>query len=145
MANPLVPLGNLNRVLASVVFDAFPQLNVSASNTGSDGISLSFDGAATTMIDVMTGMVTSPEPYLPANLMLHLLRTQYLATAYQAQFVISTLIQDCLITPDSAQLAQYPLVNCALIGVRELPFAGKDAGFVISIKGTYYINSAMYV
>jgi len=144
MANPLIPLGNLNRILASVVFDAFPALNVSAWNTGSDAISLSFEGAATTMIDVMTGMVPSPEPYLGATLTMHLLRSQSLAGLYQQQFVTNTLLGDCLITPDVTTLSQYPLTNCALLSVSALPFAGKDAGYSVTVRGTYAINSVLF-
>ena len=101
------------------------------------------------MIDVATGMVTSPEPYQGATMTLHLLKTQNLATLYQAQFLVSTLVSDCIVFPDipdgAVGLEPYPLVNCALVGIRELTFSGRDVGYAVTVRGTYYINSSLWV
>ena len=43
MANPLINLGTLNRVRASVVFPSFTSLNITSSQMGRRFVSLTFD------------------------------------------------------------------------------------------------------
>ena len=76
MANPIVPQGTLNRLRGSVTIPSNTGLNITASYLGKDGISMSFDGAANTAIDTMTGIVQSPEPYQRVTVAIHLLKSQ---------------------------------------------------------------------
>lgn len=143
-SNPLVAQGNLNKLLASAFFPTNPQLNVSASFLGDDGVSIRFEGMASAYLTTMTGAVPSPNPYQIATCELHMLRTQGLAAVWKAQMETTTTIGDCVITPDAITLPQYTLNNCTIRGITDLPFAGKDPGFMVTIQGTYYENSSLF-
>jgi hypothetical protein len=146
--NPLVPQGVLNRVLGSIYWDLQPSLNVTAPYLGKGGISISFDGDATTFINTMTGQVQSPEPYQPILVTMNLLKTQNLAALYEAQRRKNTYIGDGQVYPDVSQTSGgipiYPINNCAIRNIRELDFRGEDAGYVVTMGGYYLINSDMF-
>ena len=144
MANPIVPQGVLNRLRASITFVGFPSLNVTASYLGKEGVSMSFDGVATTPIETMTGVVQSPEPYQRVTVMAHLLKTQALANAFKQQIESSTLLGDCTVRTDAVNMDPYQLSNCSVNNVNPLKFDGLDAGWGIIITGIYYINSALW-
>ena len=145
MANPLTPQGTLNRIRASVIITDFPDLTVTSPYMGTDGISLSFTGEQTNLLPSLTGNVLSPAPYQTAVLKMHLLRTQNLSSLYKLQVETNTLLGDITIIPDSSALDNYIVGNCALVEVAELPFTGRDAGFMVTIQGTYYINNQLYL
>jgi hypothetical protein len=142
--NPLIPQGTLNRVRASVVWPAFPNLNVTASFLGRMGIRLALDGESTLFIPTMTGAVTSPEPYMMITMTMHLLKSQQLAALYKAQMEDTALIGDGTVRPDASTLPVYPIVNCAIQSVRELNFAGDDADFAVAIRGYYLVNASLW-
>ena len=147
MANPIVPQGVLNRVIASISFPDFPGLNITASYLGREGISLSFEGAATTPIETMVGVVQSPEPYQRVAFAAHLLKTQALATNFKAQLESSTLLGDGVtIRPDvpTPGITPYQIDNVAINNVSTLKFDGTDAGWVIMFSGIYYINANLF-
>lgn len=144
MSSPLILLGSLNRLRASVVWNDFPSLNVTASYLGKDGISLALDGESTAFINTMTGAVTSPEPYQMITLTLNLLKTQGLAGLYKSQVETSALLGNGVVRPDSVALPAYDITNCAIESVRELKFSGEDAGFAVTVKGYYLVNSSLY-
>lgn len=146
MASPNVAQGVLNRLRASLVLPDFPELNVTPPFLGKEGIGLAFEGEATTMIPQMTGMVTSPEPYQGATILIRLIRTQTLADLYKQQMESSTLLGDITLRPDTIQpgLSLYAIINCAITHVGDLTFNGTDAGFGVSIKGTYPLNANLW-
>ena len=144
MANPLVPQGVINRLRASIVFVQYTNLNITASFLGKEGISLSFEGQATTPIETMTGVVQAPEPYQRVALKAHLLKTQFLANAFKYQIETTSLIGDAVVRADSSSLTPYQLSNVAIQTVDPLKFDGTDAGWTINFSGIYYINSALW-
>lgn len=144
MANPLVSQGTLNRLRGSVVWNDHPELNVTAPFLGKDGIGLTLNGEATQFYETMTGAVTSPQPYQSITLTMNLLKTQPLSDAYKARQELLALLGDGVVRPDSAQLSPYQLVNCSIEGVAPLKFSGEDAGYVVTIKGYYNINSSLW-
>jgi len=144
MASPNTNQGTINRLRASVVWPSFPALNVTASFLGEEAIRLSLEGGATTFLPTLTGAVTSPEPYQPMSLRINLLKTQALANAYKAQMELSTLLGDGTIRPDATQLAPYQITNSAIESVEPLDFSGKSAGWIVSIRGYYSINSGLW-
>ena len=147
MANPQVPQGTLNRLRASITLTSFPNLNITASYLGREGISLTFDGVVTTPIDSMTGIVPSPEPYQRITVSAHLLKSQALANAYKAQIELNSLLGDVTVRPDVAigtGIGAYQLSNCYINTVNALKFDGTDAGWIIMIGGIYLINSALW-
>jgi hypothetical protein len=144
MANPNIQLGQLNRLIASVTWNSFPQLNVSASFLNRAGIILAFEGDATRILPAMAGTVLSPEPYQMVTVTVNLLKTQSLAQAYEAQRQTSTPLGNGTIRPDATTLAPYQLINMAIEGVRELAFSGEDAGYAVTCRGYYLINSSLW-
>jgi hypothetical protein len=143
--NPLAPLGSLNRLIASVTWPQFPQLNITPSFLGREAISLAFEGDATLFLPQLTGTVTSPEPYQRVTLTINLVRTQGIAALYEAQRQANSPLGPGVVRPDSSALPPYPLINCGILNVRELRFSGEDAGYVVSIGGYMLINASLWV
>lgn len=144
MPNPLVAQGTLNRLRASVSIPDRPELNITASFLGKDGISVSLTGDATLTIPTMTGTVQSPEPYMLVELTVALLRTQTLGNQYKLQMELNTLLGDFTVRPDSSILSPYTFRNGAIARVRELPMNGTDAGYVATLTGYYNINDDLW-
>jgi hypothetical protein len=142
--NPLISQGTLNKLRGSIVWNSFPSLNVTAPYLGPDGIRLALEGESTAFLPTMTGVVTSPEPYMMIGLTMHLLKTQALANSYKAQMELLAQIGDGTVRPDTTALGVYPIVNCAIEAVRELSFSGQDPGFIVSVKGYYLVNSQLW-
>lgn len=143
--NPLITQGVLNKVVASVNWVDFASLNVTAPYLGREGIRLALDGDSTLFIPTMTGAVTSPEPYMMITVSMHLLKTQSLAQQYKAQMELQALLGQGTIRPDvTTGLAPYDVYNCAIQSVRELNFSGEDAGFLVTCRGYYLTNNAMW-
>lgn len=142
--NPLVSQGTLNRLRGSVVLTDHPELNVTASFLGPEGIRLALEGEPTTQIPTLTGAVQSPEPYQLCNVTVSLLKTQALADAYKKQYENDTVIGDITVRPDSSVLSPYNLINCSLGPLRELSFNGTDASYAVSIRGYYQINASLW-
>lgn len=146
MGNPLIDKGVLNRLKASVVWNAFPALNVTASFLAKSGISLALEGDASVQIPVMAGIVQSPEPYLPVSIVIHLLKTQALSDSYKAQMESNSIIGAGTVWPDvsAGGLSSYQLDNMSIQGVRELTFSGEDAVYAVTCKGAYFINQNLW-
>jgi hypothetical protein len=146
MANPLVPLGVLNRAKASVVWASFPQLNVTISYLGQAGVSLSFGGPASVPLPQLAGVVQSPEVYQVATLRINLLKTQGLADLYKQQMETNAVLGDCTVYPDvsSGGISVYPLSNCSMGNLETLTFNGTDAGWILPLTGIYYVNNALF-
>lgn len=142
---PLVAQGTLNRLRASIIVTSFTTLNVTSSYLGRAGIGISFTGDATTMIDTMTGMVTSPAPYLAADVTMHLLRTQNLALLWRQQMEsVTSAIGNVNIVPDSAVWTTYNFVNAAITAVNPGPQDGSDPTYMVTFRATYPINTQLF-
>jgi hypothetical protein len=142
--NPLIAQGTLNRLRGSVVWTSLPVLNVTAPYLNKEGIRLALDGEATVFIPTITGAVTSPEPYQMITLTANVLKTNGLAAQYQAQMQASTLLGNGTVITDTSALPAFPVVNCAIEGVRELSFAGEDAGFAVVMRGYWIVNNDLW-
>jgi len=144
MSNPQIQQGTLNRLLASVVYANFAQLNVTAGYLAREAISLAFDGDTSLLIPTLTGAVTSPEPYIFGTVTMHLLRTQALGAAYKNQIETNTTLGSVTVYPDTQVLPPFQLNNCVLMSMQETTFDGNQAGLIIRLRGVYNINSTMY-
>ena len=142
--NPLVDQGVVNRLRASVVWASFPTLNVTPAYLGEDAINMALEGDASTQIPTMTGAVQSPEPYMAVAITINLLRTQPLADLYKKQMEKTALLGDCTVRPDATPLSPYPFYNCSIQGVRELNFGGRSAGWIVTCRGYYLVNSDLW-
>ena len=143
-ANPLIDQGTLNRLRGSVTWVNFPTLNVTAPYLNKEGIRLALDGEATTFVPTITGAVTSPEAYQMITLTMNILKTNGLAALYQAQMQNLTTLGNGTVKTDTSSLPVFPLINCAIEGVRELNFSGEDAGFAVIIRGYWIVNNALW-
>jgi hypothetical protein len=145
VANPLLATGNVQLLSASITIPALTQLNVIASNMTKEGIRLAVEGAATIRIPAMVGIVNSPQPYQMATVTFSLLKTQYIAALYKAQFESNSLLGNVTIRPDipvgELGLTPYYLSNCSLTDIRELALNGTSAAYEIVLGGVYYINA----
>lgn len=144
MPNPNFPQGSLNRLRASVGVPDNDSLNVTAPFLGTEGVSLSFEGAATQFFGTMTGAVTSGEPYQACTVTINLLKTQGLAQLWEAQRQANSLIGDITVTTDTSTLNAYQITNCGIENVRELKFAGQDPSYMVTVRGYYLINSDLF-
>ena len=144
MANPQIQQGTLNRLLASVVYADFTQLNVTSGYLAKEAISLSFDGDTSLLIGTLTGAVTSPEPYIYGTVTMHLLRTQALGEAYSSQIRTNTTLGSVTVYPDTQVLQPFQLNNCVLMSIQETAFDGTQAGLVVRLRGVYNINSTLF-
>lgn len=144
MANPLVLQGTLNRIRASITVPLFPQLNITASYLGREGISFATEGETTTTIPTMTGVVQSPEPYQLTRMTAHLLRSQSLAALWEAQRIAVALIGVVVLIPDSSNLLPYTFTNCAIRNVAELRVNGDNADYALELTGIYNINVVLW-
>lgn len=143
--NPLVAQGQLNRVIASVVFTNYPGLNVTASYLAREGIRLTLQGDATTAINTMTGAVMSPEPYQVVQVRIVMLKSQGLAAAWKSQYENTTLLGDCTVYPDVSQgIPTYSFSNSAIRSVPNLEFDGSNADFPVELVAYYSINSSLW-
>lgn len=142
--NPNVPQGTLNKLRGSVSLVDHPELNVTASFLGDNGISISFEGEASGYMPTLTGAVPSPNPFQIGSVTMHLLKTQGLANQWKGQLETNTTIGDVSVTTDTVTLDTYYLTNCTIKGVTELTFNGKDAGYAVQVQGIYAINSSLF-
>lgn len=144
MPNPMIPVGVLNRVRASIKFSNHSELNVSASYLAKEGVELVFQGNMTDFLPAMTGAVQSPQPYMIMQAKVHLVRSQALAAQYKTQWETNTAIGDAKLYSDSSTFGDFELLNTAITNVQDMSFAGGQPGVAITITGTYYINSEMW-
>jgi len=144
MANNLIQQGTLNRLLASVVYADFTQLNVTSGYLAKEAISIGFEGDTSMLIGTLTSAVTSPEPYMFGTVTIHLLRTQALGNAYKQQIETNTTMGSVTIYPDTQALSPFQLNNCVLQSIQETAFDGNQAGLIVRLRGVYNINSTMY-
>jgi hypothetical protein len=143
-ANPQVFQGTLNRLRASVVVPAYPQLQVTVPFLGPAGVSVARSGEATTILPTMTGVVTSPQPYQMVSITINLLRTQNLAALWETQLQSLSTIGDINVIGDSLVLPTYTFNNCSIVNIGELSFAGQDAGYMVTVGGYYQINNSLW-
>ena len=144
MPNPMIPVGVLNRVRASIKFTDHSELNISASYLAKQGVELIFQGNMTDFLPAMTGAVQSPQPYLIMQAKAHLLRSQALGAQFKTQWELNTAIGDAKIYSDSSVFGDFEVFNTAITNVADMNFAGGEPGVAITITGTYYINSEMW-
>jgi hypothetical protein len=145
MGNPLIDQGVLNRVKGSVVWADFPALNVTAAFLDRDGINLRKEGEASTQHPTMSGLVQSPEPYMPVSVVIALLKTQQLSDDYKTQMETNCLLGEGTVWPDvSTGLSQYNLENMSIQSVSDLLFNGTTPIFAVTCRGYWVINNSLW-
>lgn len=135
----------MNRLIGSLLWTSFPQLNVTPPYLGEPGIGFRRASPATSRFKTMTGSVLSGEPTQEIVLTLNLLKTQPLSQLYEAQIQTLTALGNCVLRPDVTTLGPWYLQNCSIDDVAELEFSGKVPGYVVTIGGYYIINSTLWL
>lgn len=146
MGNPLIDQGVLNRIKGSVVWAAFPQLNVTAPFLDRDGINLRLEGESTGSHGTMTGTVKSPEAYMPVSLVIALLKTQSLAEQYKTQMEAYSVLGAGTVYPDVQQggISQYALNNMSIDAVGEMLLNGTTPIWAVTCRGYYVVNNNLF-
>lgn len=145
MANTLISQGSLNRVRGSLVFPLFPLLNITAPYMSRNFISANFDEMAfVEQIETGTGFVNSPEPYVPAVIVVEILRTQALANNWFQQIQNTASIGTVEVHSDTAAFPSFPVINASVTKFDPGAFAGKDPVTKMTIRGILYVNSSMW-
>lgn len=144
MANPQVFQGTLNLLLGNVIYASYPSLNVTSPYLGTGGIQISFDGDTSLLLPTMTGAVTSPRPYIFANVDMHILRSQALGNAYKTQIETNTTLGSVSVYTDSTTLSSFQLDNTVLLSLSQLNFDGASPEMLIRLRGVYSVNSALF-
>lgn len=145
--NPLIDQGVLNRVKASVNWTAFSILNVTAPYLDKDGISLRLEGEASNQHPTMTGVVQSPEPYMPVSVVIALLRTQPLSDRYKAQMEDNCVLGSGTVWPDVSAglgLSPFQLQNMSIQSVGDLLLNGTTPIYGVTLKGFYVVNNSLF-
>ena len=144
IGTPLIDTGTLNKVRGSIVIPNYPNLNVTASFLGKDGISTALEGNVTEVVEVMCGIVPSPNVYQMVTATVHLLKTQALAAAYRAQVSNISLIGPFNIISDATEFADYNVLNGSIGSIREISMNGTDPGYVLTLRGYVIINNNLW-
>lgn len=146
--SPIINLGVVNRLAASVTIPLYSSLSVTAQFLAKPGIRLAPEGDTTKFIEVMASVVPSPEPYIMMTATIPLVKTLSIAAAYQAQMQLSTILGQVTIRPDvtrgSGGLQPFVLQQAALMRAENMDFGGESAEFGVVIRGAWYINAALW-
>jgi hypothetical protein len=145
---PQILQGVLNRLVASVSFTDNPALNVTPPYLGRRAIRFTPDGDVTMFIGTMTGMVTSPEPYVGVTFAMALIKPQPLAAAWQAFWLQTSLLGDAVVRPDVSPsqggIGPFQVSNCGILRIGDMGFDGEDPIMLVTCRGTYYTNNVLW-
>jgi hypothetical protein len=144
MANPQTIQGYLNRILTSVYVTDHPQLNVTASFMSKALSQLTFDDDSVDQIGTATGLVNSPKPYIMAQLVVNILRSQVLPALYYTQMQLLAPIGTVTVYTDSTNLPPFVMQNCSILHVDPGAFDGTDPTTKVTIKGIYLTNNQLW-
>jgi hypothetical protein len=144
MANPFLAAGPLNRVRCHVVVPSTPTLNITPQFMGKSFARIEFEGDWNQQIEVATGVVNSPEPYVMASIAVGLLRSQGLSAAWLAQAQTITTLGDVTIYPDTSA---FPAITINDVGIRSIEpgaFDGTDPVVRLVLRGSFNINGSLW-
>jgi hypothetical protein len=143
-ANPNVPLGSLNKLKASLKFTSNASLNILPSYMSQAGLTIGFEGQATSYSEVYVGVVPSPNPFILVTIRFGVLKTQVLGPLWKAQVESNTLIGDFVLRPDVQGFPSFDFTNGFIMNPDEIAMNGTSAMFGISLRATYQINSSLW-
>lgn len=145
MANPLSPQGTLNRALVSVSVISLPSLNVTTGFFGTKVARLTFEGDTSDYIATLAGAVPSPRLFQMVTVLMYLNKSQFLASQWEQQRLINSVIGDVNVVTDSPVLPPYYLENCVLQNVSDLDLTGESNDYPVMLRGTYNINDSLFL
>lgn len=144
MANPYLAAGPLNRVRCSVVVTSTPTLSITSQFMGKSFAHIEFEGDFVQQIEVGTGVVNSPEPYVMATITVGLLRSQGLSAAWLAQAQDTGILGDVNIHSDTSVWPAIALSDTVIRTINPGAFDGTDPVVRLVLRGTMNINAALW-
>lgn len=145
LGNPLTRQGNLNRILPHVLVANFPQLNVTSPFMAKSQVVVTFDGPFVNQIPTATGIVPSPEPFVMAQVVVSLLRSQSLWNLWVAQTQVNSVIGQVTAYSDSNTFGAVTLQECAITEIEPGAFDGGDPSARVTIRGKFITNNDMWL
>ena len=145
MANPYVPQGTLNRALTSISVVDNPDLNITTGYFSEQMAVLNFEDRIADYIPTTTGAVPSPRLVQFVTVRAYLNKAQGLAAQWEQQRLTNAVLGDVSVVTDSSALLSYYLVDCVLENVDALNLNGTSTDFAIQIRGSYPVNSDLFV
>ena len=142
--NPNVNLGSLNPVLASIIIPAYPALNITPPFLSKDAITWEPQGNASTPLPGMTGLIQSPEPYIPVKVTMHLLKSLAIADQWLDQTELITLLGAVTVRFDLPVMNPRYLQNCSIENIGTISASGMDPAVVVAFSGTWNINGLLW-
>jgi hypothetical protein len=144
MANPLINLGTLNRVRASVVFPSFTALNITSSQMGRRFVSLTFDEDFVQQIQQGVGIINSPEPYVMATVTCDVLRTLPLAQAFISQLEQTAVLGTVYVHSDTRTFPKRTVYNASVLKADPGAYDGINGVLALTIRGVFYPNNTLW-
>ena len=144
MANPLINLGTLNRVRASVVFPSFTSLNITSSQMGRRFVSLMFDEDFVQQIQQGVGIINSPEPYVMATVTCDVLRTLPLAQAFISQLEQTAVLGPVYVHSDTSAFPKRTVYNASVLKADPGAYDGVNGVLALTIRGVFYPNNTLW-
>jgi|ERR1035437_6185228 hypothetical protein len=140
----IIPQGTVNKLRGSISFPDFPAINITNSFLGSEGIKITYSGETTTIIPTMTGIVTSPEPYMMVEIAAHIMRTNGMSGAITNQLKASSTVGNAVVRSDVSTESDVTVLNASITGLGEVHMDGKNPAQMITFKGYWPINSNLF-
>jgi hypothetical protein len=144
MANPFLAAGPLNRVRSHIVIPGTPTLNITPQFMGKSFVRIEPEGDWNQQIEVGTGVVNSPEPYIMITITVGILRTQGLAAAWLAQAQNTTILGDVTVYPDTSAFPSFTTNDTGIRSIDPGAFDGTDPIVRLVLRGSYNINSSLW-
>jgi len=142
--NPTVTQGNLNRVATHITSARYPGLNVTAGYMAKSLAVVTFEGPFTDQEPTATGIVSSPKPYVPGQVVINLLRSQILAGLWMNQVQADTYLGTVVIYPDSNVFPEVALSETSITEIDPGAFDGMDPTVKVTVRGIFYINANLW-
>lgn len=142
--NPMIQQGTLNRIRTQVVVPNFTNLNVTASYMGKTMARLTLEGKFTGQIETPTGIVNSPNPFVPASLAISLLRTQALSNAWLQQAQAYSVLGPVTAYSDSSAFQPAYIDNASITDFDPGAFDGSDPVVRVVVRGIFYLNNNLW-
>lgn len=142
--SPNTPQGMLNRLRGSVIIPSNSALNVTSDFLTPEGIEIQPEGNITDLLDTMTGRVGSQAAKQNINVVINLVRSQSLATAYYNQIKKNTALGDLRIISDSSSQPDRTIRNAYIISRPEEALNGTQVKWNVTIGGYEIVNSDLW-
>lgn len=142
--SPNTPQGMLNRLRGSVIIPSNSALNVTSDFLTPEGIEIQPEGNITDLLDTMTGRVGSQAAKQNINVVINLVRSQSLATAFYNQIKKNTALGDLRIISDSSSQPDRTIRNAYIISRPEEALNGTQVKWNVTLGGYEIVNSDLW-